>query len=467
MPTIDLADESAFEPLHDRLRGSLVRPTDEDYDDARAVWNGMVDKYPAAIARCAGAADVMAAVDFAREHDLLLSVRGGGHNVAGKAVCDDGLVIDCSPMDFVRVDPDGKTARVGPGATWADFDHEAQAFGLATTGGVDSRTGVAGLTLGGGVGWLARSHGLACDNLVGADVVTAGGDLVHASADENPALFWGLRGGGGNFGVVTAFEFELHDVGPEVLVAQAFYPTEHAEAVLRFYRDYAAEAPDAVAPYALVANVPPEAPFPEEHHGEAAVVLVAPYAGDPEAGRRHLEPIAEADVGEPILRFVDTMPYAALQQSFDDGTPAGERYYYRAMHVSELPDEAIETIATHARELPAPFTMAGIEPMGGAVNAVADASTAYPHRDAAFSFGIWAGWSDPERDDELIEWTRAFHEAMTPYSTGGVYANYLDRDEDDRIRAAYGDNYDRLVELKDEWDPENRFRLNSNVEPTV
>jgi FAD/FMN-containing dehydrogenase len=464
MATTNL-EKTTVEAFNDQVRGEVLRPGDQGYDEARSVWNGMIDKEPAVIVRCTGTADVIAAVNFARDLDLLLAVKGGGHNVAGTAVCDDGLMIDLSSMDSVRVDPEAKTARVAPGATWGDFDHEAQAFGLATTGGIDSRTGIAGLTLGGGIGYLARSFGLACDNLIGADVVTAEGELVHASADEHPDLFWGLRGGGGNFGIVTSFEYQLHELGPEVLTAKIFHPFEDAKDVLQLYREFMAEAPDDVNCFCVVDNVPPEPPFPEEYHGEQAIALLAPYAGSIADGHDALAPLQ--GVGDPILEAVEPMPYTALQSSLDDATPEGERYYWKSHYLEGLSDEAIDTVIEYADPLEGPFTLAGFEPMGGAINRVDPGATAYPHRDAVFNFGVFAGWSDPGRDDEIIGWAREFHDAMAPYSTGGMYTNYLDQDEDEWVRAAYGDNYDRLVEVKNEWDPENLFRLNSNIEPTV
>jgi FAD/FMN-containing dehydrogenase len=448
--------DSTIERFADSLRGRLVLPGDTHYDEARAVWNGMIDRRPAMIARCKSAADVMAAVDFAREQDIQLSVKAGGHNVAGKAICDDGLVIDLSAMNSVRVDPNTQTARVGPGATWADFDREAQAFGLATTGGVDSRTGVAGLTLGGGIGYLARKYGLAIDNLLAVDVVTADGELRPASQEENPDLFWALRGGGGNVGVVTSFEFQLHEVGPEVLTAQIFYSFEDAEAVLRFYREFTAEAPDELACYAMVVHVPPVAPFPEAAHGQIAVALVACYAGSIADGEAVLAPLK--GFGEPLLKAVTPMPYATLQQSFDAGAPDGGRYYYKSQILDELSDQAIKTIVDQVEPLPGPFTMAGIEPMGGAINQVEATATAYPHRDAAYNFAVWAGWSDPKDDEEIIDWTRGFHQAMAPHATGGAYANYLAADDADRMKEAYGQNYRRLVEIKRAWDPDNVFQ---------
>ncbi len=464
MTTSEFPGDDAVETFHDQIHGDVLHPGDDGYDDARTVWNAMIDRYPTMIAQCTGAADVVTAVTFAREHDLLLSVKGGGHNFTGSGVCDDGLVIDLSPMNAIRVDPEAQRARVQGGATWADFDHEAQAFGLATTGGLVSTTGVGGLTLGGGQGYLARKYGLAIDNLVAADVVTADGDLVHASERENADLFWGLRGGGGNFGVVTSFEFDLHEVGPQVMAGPIFHPYEDAAAALRFYQDFTTDAPDELACYALVVHVPPEPPFPEQYQGEPAVAFAVCYVGPIEAAKNALAPLR--DFGDPIVDAVQPLPYTALQQSFDDGSPEGYRWYTKSHYLDGLPDAAIETIVSHTDSLPGPLTQVALEPLGGAVNRVASTATAFPHRDAAYSFGIWPGWADPDRDDELIEWAREFHEAMAPYATDGVYSNYLDRDEHDRINAAYGDNYDRLVQLKNEWDPENLFRMNQNIEPS-
>jgi FAD/FMN-containing dehydrogenase len=460
--TGDAPDSNHTAALRDRLHGDLLNPGDEGYEAARTVFNAMVDRYPSYVVRPTGAADVMAAVDFAREHDLLLSVKGGGHNFAGTAVCDDGLTIDCSRMDGVRVDPEARTARVGPGATWADFDHEAGAFDLATTGGLVSTTGVAGLTLGGGQGYLARKHGLTVDNLRSVDIVTAAGDLVHASDEENPELFWALRGGGGNFGVVTSFEFDLHPVGPEVLAGPIFHPYEDAREALRFYREFTADAPDELACYALVVRVPPEEPFPEARRGDPAVAFAVCYAGPLDEAEDAVEPLRA--FGDPTLDGVGPIPYPALQRSFDDGSPAGHRWYTKAHYLDGLPDDAIDTILEFTDPFPGPLTQVGIEPMGGAIARVDATATAFPHRDATYSLGIWPGWADPEADDDVVAWARAFHEAMAPYADG-VYANYLDRDETDRVEAAYGENYERLVEVKDRWDPENRFRMNQNVEP--
>jgi FAD/FMN-containing dehydrogenase len=447
-----------------RLHGDLLRPEDDGYDDARAVWNGMIDKYPALVARCSGIADVITAVNFARETGVPVAVRGGGHNVAGTAVCDDGLVIDLTEMTGVWVDPDAQRAWVQAGATWADVDHETQAFGLATTGGLISHTGVAGLTLGGGIGYLARKHGLALDNLVGTDVVTADGELVHASESQNPDLFWGLRGGGGNFGVVTAFEFRLHELGPEVLAGFLIHPFEAAADGLRFYREFTAEAPDELTCYALFGNIPPEPPFPEAQQGRTGLYFAVCYAGPIADGEEALRPLRE--FGDPMLDAVQPMPYTALQRSFDEAQQPGNRWYLKSLFCDEISTASIETLVERVDPLSGPLTFAWFEPMGGAIGRVDAGATAYPHRDAGYSFSVAPGWMDPARDVEHIAWARELFAAMRPYG-GGVYVHYLDRDEDERIRSAYGDNFDRLVALKNEWDPENLFRMNQNIEPTA
>ncbi|WP_222708383.1 FAD-binding oxidoreductase [Alkalisalibacterium limincola] len=416
------------------------------------------DRSPAGADRpLQSAEDVVAAVNFAREEGLRPTMRGGAHGVAGHAVCDNGLMIDLSLMNSVTVDPAARVARVGPGAVLGDMDAATQKHGLATTGGVDSRTGVAGLTLGGGMGWLARSFGLALDNLIALEVVTADGQHRSASNDENPDLFWALRGGGGRFGVVTAFEFQLHKVGPEVAMAQVFHPGSDAAGALRFFRDYMAKAPDQVGAGAMVMTVPPVEPFPEDHHGKTAVALVGCYSGAMEEGMQVLQGIRE--YGNPILDVLTPIPYADLQQSFDQATPEGARYYWKSQYLSELSDEAIDTLVTHMESLPGPFTTIAFECMGGAISRVDPAETAFPHRKAPFNFGVWAGWAEPEYDDIAIGWTRKLHEAMTPYSTGGVYANYLDHDDSDKMKAAFGENHDRLQAIKKKYDPYGLFRI--------
>lgn len=454
-----------IDQLIDGVVGDVLVPGEPGYDEARTVWNGIIDVNPAAIVQCTGPTDVAEAIRFAREHDLPLAVRSGGHNVAGKSVCDGGIVVDLSPLDAVTVDPTSRTARVGPGATWAKFDGAAQEHGLATTGGIISMTGVGGLTLGGGIGYLARTYGLAVDNLRAVELVTADGDVVRASEDEHADLFWGVRGGGGNFGVVTAMEFDLHEVGPEIMTAQAFYPFSQAKAALEFYREFTTDAPDEVSCYAFVAHVPPVEPFPEETHGDTAVALVAAYSGDIAAGEEALAPIEQ--FGEPIFGMLGPMPYTALQQSFDAGAPEGTRAYWKAHYVNEITDAFIEAVLERAETLVGSLSMVGIEPMGGAVARVDSTATAYPHREARYSFGIFGGWMDPADDEAAIEWTREFHDAVAPYATGGVYANYLDGDDSEKVHSAFGENYERLAALKAEWDPENVFRLNQNVEPAT
>ena len=460
-----MLDRSAIDDFRNSLKGLLVLPEDADYDEVRTVWNAMIDRRPALIARCLSADDVVNAVKFARAQELSVSVRCGGHSVAGKSVCDDGLMIDLSQMNSVTIDPEARTARVDGGAMLGNLDAAAQKFGLATTAGIVSETGVGGLTLGGGVGYLARRFGLTSDNLLGADVVTAAGDQIRASATENPDLFWALRGGGGNFGIVTSFEFRLHEVGPEVLVGQAFYPLEATAEVLRFYRDSMSDAPDELCSSAFAVTVPPIEPFPEEYQGKPAIVIVSCYSGDLEEGKAVLAPL-EA-FGDPILRFVQPMPYTALQQAFNEGTPNGQRYYWKAQFQGELSDEAIDTFTEHVTSLPGPFSIVGFEPMGGAINRVDATDTAFPHRGAEFSLGIWSGWADPADDEAAIAWTRKLYEAMTPFSMGGVYSNYMDSDEDGRAVAAFADNLERLKVIKARYDPDNFFNANQNILPVA
>ncbi|MEZ5561229.1 MAG: FAD-binding oxidoreductase [Pseudomonadales bacterium] len=413
--------------LRANLRGSVLSPGEPDYEHARAVWNGMIDKRPGVIVQCAGVADVMTAVNFAREAGLPLSVKAGGHNVAGKAVCDAGVMIDMSRMNQVRIDPSARRCRAAWWrALWADFDHEAQAFGLTCTGGVVSNTGVAGLTLGGGIGYLTRSYGLACDNLVAADVVTAGGELLHAGETENPELLWALRGGGGNFGVVTSLEFRLHEVGPQVASATVFHAIEAAPEVLRFYRDYSASAPDEVACYAMIVNAPPD--LPETFQGRPVLALVACYSGAVTDGLRLLEPLGQ--FGQPIAANITEVPYKLLQTAFDAGNPKGGRYYWKSQHLTGLPDDMIDATVRFANDLHGSLTIIGIEPLGGAQGRVAPDATAFAHRDVPYSFGIWTGWTDAADDAANIAWTP--FEAVQPFGAG-AYVNYLGEDEGDRL----------------------------------
>jgi FAD/FMN-containing dehydrogenase len=460
-------DDAAVDGLRTRLRGDALQPGDDGYDDARAVWNGMIDRFPALIVRCRGASDVIAALDFAAHQGMDFAVKGGGHSVAGHSAIDDGLLVDLSQMNDVRVDPARKTARVGAGALLADLDHEAQAFGLATPAGVVSLTGVAGLTLGGGKGHLSRAYGLTCDNLRSADVVTADGRLVHASAEENADLFWAIRGGGGNFGVVTSFEFNLHEVGPEILGGPIFYPFDQAGNVMAAARDLMANAPDEVGCLFGFMTFPPEEPFPQSEWGQLGAFLVPTYAGSVEEGERALAPLRA--IGEPILDGVGPLPYVALQQAFDAGNPDGNRYYWRAELLEDLSDEAIEAMIRFLTErpFPSPFSTITIEVLGGAVARVPTDATAYPHRDAMYDAGFWGNWVDPADDGRNTAWIRDCHAAVAPHATGGVYVNYLDSDEDDRIRAAFGENFDRLARVKARWDPENRFSNTKNIAPAT
>ena len=454
---------STIAHFKENLQGELLLPEDARYHEARCVWNGMIDRFPAMIVQCADANDVIAAVKFARENEMLISVKGGGHGVAGKAVCNDGLMLDMYGMNVVSVDTTALVATVGPGATLGELDKETLKHGLVTTSGIFSTTGVAGLTLGGGIGYLARKYGLTLDNLLSVDVVTAEGELLHCNKNENSNLFWALRGGGGNFGVVVSFQFQLHKQNPEVLTAQLFYPMENGPQMLQKYRELMAEAPDDLGAYAYVVNIPPADPFPQELQGSPAFFILACYAGDHKEGRKLLEPLQE--IGNPILAVIDAMPYTALQQSFDGGAPKGKRYYWKSLYFKELSEDAIQTFFNYARDMKGPLSILGFEPMGGAIARVAPEDTAFVGRDANFSFGIWLGWNDPDEDQEMIAWARNFYQAMAPFASEGVYSNYLDQDDDGQILEAYGRNFNRLQSIKRQYDPDNFFSHNFNIIP--
>ncbi|MFB6172871.1 MAG: FAD-binding oxidoreductase [Haloarculaceae archaeon] len=457
-------DERAVSALEESFRGSLLRPGDDGYDEARTVWNAMIDRRPALVARCAGVADVIAAVNFGREQQLPIAVKGAGHNIAGNAVVDDGLVIDLSAMQSVRVDPATKTARVEPGATLAAFDHEAQAFGLATPVGYNSTTGISGLTLGGGFGWLSRRYGLTIDNLRGADVVTAGGELVHANEDEHADLFWGIRGGGGNFGVVASFEFDLHEVGPEVLSGLLVHPFEDTAEVMRAYREFVAEAPAEVTAWMVIRHAPPLPFIPEEWHGEKILAIAAYYAGEMDEGEVALQPLRE--IGEPIADAIGPHPYVGWQQAFDALLAPGARNYWKSHNFVELTDGMLDTFVEYGESLPTPESEIAIAQLGGAINDVPIDATAYPHRNAEFLMNLHTRWTDPARDDECVAWARDCYDAMTPYATEGVYVNFISEEVGEE-RAAYRENYDRLAELKRKYDPNNLFHLNQNVAPAA
>ena len=446
-----------LENLTAAVRGEILTAGMPDYNEARALWNGMIDRRPGAIVRCTGVADVIATVNFAREQNLPLAIKAGGHNVSGKAMCDDGIVIDLSPMNNVRIDPQAKRARAGAGAKWGAFDHDAQTFGLTTTGGVVSSTGVAGLTLGGGIGYLTRTFGLACDNLLSVDLVTAGGELVRASEDENPDLFWALRGGGGNFGVVTSLEFQLHAVGPMVATATVFHAIEDARSVLDLYRAFNETAPDELACYAMIVNAPEDLP---DQQGKAVLAIVGLYSGDVDEGLKLMAPLA--DMGSPLVAAIDQMPYTVMQTAFDAGNPHGARYYWKSQYLGGLDDGFLDIVVDRALNFHGDHTIIGIEPMGGAQGRVDPDATAFACRNVPYSLGIWTGWQDPSRDEANIAWTRAFFDAVAPFGAG-AYVNYLGEDESDRLEEVYGGNFARLRQVKQKWDPENLFRLNHNI----
>jgi len=459
------AGSQAIDELAARVRGPVVRPDDAGYDEARAVWNGLIDRRPALIVRPTGTADVIEAVNFARDQGLLLSIRGGAHNVAGNAVNDGGLVIDLSSMRAVHVDPSTRRVRVQGGATLADMDRETQVFGLAVPAGVVSPTGVAGLTLHGGTGHLRRKYGLAIDNLLSVEIVTADGQVRTASATENDDLFWAVRGAGSNFGVVTSFEFQGHPVGPEVMVGAIFYPFEAARTVLPAWRDYMATAPDELSSIALIWSVPPGDPFPPETHGQPVCVVAAVYSGGVEDGGPVVQPLRE--LAEPLIDMSGPWPWLGLQSGFDALFPKGGLYYWKSRSLPDLPDEAIETIIDFGGRRPTPLTDLIIWHHGGAMSRVGETDTAYGGRDAGFLVTGEVNWSDPAQTDEAIAFGRAFWDAMGRYSTGGLYLNFAGflEEKDALVRAGFGANYERLTQLKAKYDPANLFRMNPNIPP--
>lgn len=450
------------------FRGRLITAGHADYDTARAVWNGAVDRRPRVIARCAGTGDVAAAVRFARDHDLEIAVRGGGHNVAGTAVCDDGIVIDLSGMRAVSVDPAGRTARVQGGALWGDVDGATQAHGLATTGGIVSHTGVAGLTLGGGIGFLMRSCGLAVDNLLSAEVVTADGGTVRAAPDEHPDLFWALRGGGGNFGAVTSFRFALHPVGPTVLAGPVFWAAEDTADVLRFYRDFTAGAPDALGTVVRLGRVPPLPAVSAHLHGRPAVAVACCHAGPVEEGERAVRPLRR--FGTPLVDLLAPTSYAAFQAGLDDTVRHGWHYHWKATDLTGLSDDAVDVIAEHAYRAGSPRSYTAMFHMGGAVARIPRDATAYAGRDVAHNIvidGVWLPEESARHAAAETAWARDFLRALAPHRAGSVYVNFLDSDDDPgRVREAYGDeNHRRLAEVKAKYDPDNAFHHNRNIRP--
>jgi FAD/FMN-containing dehydrogenase len=458
-----LVDQAAHDELSASFKGELVRPGDATYDTHRRLWNGSIDRFPALIARCRGVADVMSAVRFARSTELAVAVRGGGHSYPGHSVCDGGIVIDLGPMKGIRVDPEARTARVQAGVLWGELDRETQAFGLATTGGIVSHTGVAGLTLGGGIGWLHRKQGLTIDQLVSVDLVTAEGEFVKASETENPDLFWGLRGGGGNFGVATEFEFRLHPVGPVVLAGPIYWPIEQAPELLRFYREWSAETPDELMTIVVQRKAPPLPFVPRELHGKLVVAVVCCYAGEVEEGESVVRALKA--YGSPVLDLCQPKPYVAHQAMFDPSFPHGWSYYFRACDVAELDDGVVDVMVEHGRRIVSPITTVAFFQMGGAVARVGESETAFNGRAAGFTININGNSETAEGFEQEREWARGFSGALEPYRSG-VYVNFLMDAGRDRIRQAYGaETYERLKALKRTYDPTNLFRLNQNVPP--
>ncbi|MCC2662789.1 MAG: linked oxidase domain protein [Thermomicrobiales bacterium] len=455
----------AIQELAGTFQGTLIRPGDPTYDEARKVWNGMIDRRPALVARCRGVADVVACVRFAADHGLLLAVRGGGHNVAGFGTCDGGLVIDLSAMRGVRVDPVRSAVRAEGGATWADLDRETQLFGLAAPGGIVSTTGIGGLTLGGGQGWLRRTCGMTCDNLISADVVTADGQLLVTSETENVDLFWALRGGGGNFGVVTSFEYRLHPVGPMVAFAGPVYPLEQSGQVMTGFRDFVAEATDEINVSATWWSIPAVPAFPVEIHGREVLILGAMYAGLPEEGEARLMPLRQ--VADPILDLSTTLPFTAVQQLFDPFFPPGElRYYWKSLYLAGLGSDVVDEIVARMQSRPSSMSMASVWALGGALGRVDPDATAAGEREAPFVLEILANWPEPEETERNVTWARDFFAAMERFGTGKTNMNFPGLGEDPRfVRGAVGRNYGRLAALKREYDPTNLFRLNQNIEP--
>ncbi len=455
--------ETGLRRFQDTFSGQVILPDDPGYEDARTVWNGMIDRRPAIIARPNTTDEVARAIAYGRERSLPIAVRGGGHNVAGNATVDGGLVIDLSPLKGIQVDREKRVAIADPGLTWGEFDKATGAFGLATTGGIASTTGIAGFTLGGGIGWLMRRYGLTCDNLLASELVTAEGEAVRASANENADLFWALRGGGGNFGVVTRFEYRLHPV-ESVIGGLTLYPAERAGAILRFFRELTESAPDQLTMVFAVLTAPP-APFVPAHlHGRPVAAILLCYTGDLAEGERVVRPIKA--FGPPAAELIRPMPYPAFQAMFDASAPPGLRNYWKASYFDAIPDAAIETILEQSARMTSARSVVRLHHMGGATARVAPESTAFTYRRALFTVAIEGKWVDPAEDETHMRWVRESADAVRPLTNGGAYVNFLSDDGEDRVRAAYGDRaYARLVEVKTRYDPENVFRLNQNIKP--
>jgi FAD/FMN-containing dehydrogenase len=465
--TLTMLDNTLVETLRERFQGEIVRPSDAGYDDVRKIWNAMIDRHPALIARCKSSNDVIDALSFARDNHLSLSVRGGGHNVAGTAVCEDGLMIDLSLMKDIQVDPERGTATAQPGVVFSDLDQATQPYGLAVPGGIVSETGIAGLTLGGGFGWLTRKYGFTCDNLISAEIVTADGKLLSASATENSDLFWGIRGGGGNFGIVTSFKYQLQAVGPEVLAGTIIYSLESAADALRFFRDFTASAPEELGTMAVFRLAPPAPFIPKELHGKPVLAIIVCYIGSVADGERVLQPLR--GFGSPIFDGIKRTPFAIHNSSLDAGQPAGMNYYWKSEYITEIADNAIETLVAFAANMTSPYSRLAVFQIGGAIQRFDEQAMAVSHRNAEYVIAINTGWDDPKDTEKQIQWTRDLWTAIRPFSSGGVYVNFLSADdEEDRVRAAYGaTKFEHLVHLKSKYDPHNLFQMNQNIKPML
>ncbi|MGH9309017.1 MAG: FAD-binding oxidoreductase [Vicinamibacterales bacterium] len=446
-------DDASVKSFLGAFRGAVIRDGDAEYESARRIWNASIDKRPGLIARCSGLADVVAAVRFAREHGLLVAIRGGGHNVGGRALCDGGLVIDLSRMKGIHVDPVARRVRVQPGVLLGELDRETHVFGLAVPLGVVSKTGVAGLTLGGGVGWLARKHGLTCDNVLSFELVTADGEVLRASADEHPDLFWALRGGGGNFGVVTSFEYRLHPLSM-VLGGMVVHPRDRATDLLKFYRSFTGSAPDELAAYAALMQTP---------DGQAVAAIVTCYAGDLAEGERLMAPLRS--FGTPLVDAIQPMPLPVMQTLLDGAVPEGNQNYWKSAFLRELSDDAIDTIVSQANGATSPLSAVLVEHYGGAAGRVGEGETAFGQRHVEYDLAILAQWPNPADSERHIAWTRGFAEAMARYRSGDYLLNFLGEEPEDTIKASFGSNYARLVKVKSRYDPTNFFRVNQNIQP--
>jgi len=460
----DVLSKKIIKEFKGSLHGELVLPGDEDYDSARRVWNGMIDRHPSMIAYCVDVDDVVKSVNFARDHEMLTAVRSGGHNVAGNAVCDEGIVIDLSRMKRIEVNATSRTARAQAGLTWGEFDRATQISGLATTGGLVSRTGIAGLTLGGGIGWLMRKFGVTCDNLLSADIVTADGQHLAASGHKNKDLYWGLRGGGGNFGIVTEFEYRLHEIGP-VLAGTVYYPAAKAFEMLRLYRDYIAAVPDELTTMFVYLAASHTPSLPGLPVGSPAVAIHVCYTGAAEAGEKILQPLRK--VGPPLADTIQIMPYVKLQTMLDSGAPPNQYNFWKSSYLAILSDKAIDVLVAYCNAMTSPLSQVHLQHLEGQVRRVGEEETAFSHRDALCALNIVTKWVHLRESGKHIQWTRDFEAAMRPYSTGGVYVNFLGEEGEDRVIAAYGRaKYERLAALKRKFDPTNFFRLNQNIRPS-